>query len=315
MTRIVDSSLFPEALTFDDVLLTPGLGQNPRPVGQRRLMPDMLSMAAGQVGHPIPILIDVKAYDRLLHRQTVPLQRLKGPFRPLLRRGKCPTARVLAIKGAEISQTRLDRSKFDEFDDAAARVEPADIELPDYVQTPAQAPVHITPADASGVRKEVAADRAPMSFHGKREIEPSEKRMGGDSCDREFGCRRDDCHGRHGEVAVTADNQPRTGRKDTDRATGGHLAVGIFGAPPIASRPACAQASSRCAPGAPPTPIPPTTSPRSSIGNPPPRIRTSEFMSLRACNVGTFPIISANSVVGRRKLDAVYAFFRLLSTV
>jgi hypothetical protein len=56
---------------FSDMLLTAGFSQNPRPVGHRRLMTDMLSMSAPQVGHPIPILVEVKPHDRLLHRQTV----------------------------------------------------------------------------------------------------------------------------------------------------------------------------------------------------------------------------------------------------
>jgi hypothetical protein len=49
---------------------------------------DVLSVAAGQVGHPISMLVEVKSHDRLLHRQPCPLQRLKGPFRPFLRREK-----------------------------------------------------------------------------------------------------------------------------------------------------------------------------------------------------------------------------------
>lgn len=42
-------------------------GQHPGSIGERRLMADMLAMAAGQVGHPVPLLVLMKAGDRLLH--------------------------------------------------------------------------------------------------------------------------------------------------------------------------------------------------------------------------------------------------------
>jgi hypothetical protein len=49
------------------VLLTPSVGQHPGPIGHRRLVPDMLPMAAGQIGHPIPIFILMISDDRLVH--------------------------------------------------------------------------------------------------------------------------------------------------------------------------------------------------------------------------------------------------------
>src|SRR5678816_3450942 len=113
-------------------------------------------------------------------------------------------------------------------------------------------------------------------------------------------CIRDRSNGRHRYVAVTGGRHPEDRQKDTGPPPPGHLEAGILGAAPIASRPACAQASSRCAPGAPPTPMAPTTSPPISIGNPPPRIRISGFMSRRDCKAGIFAISSANSLVGRR---------------
>jgi hypothetical protein len=73
---------------LSDVLLAAGFSQNPGPVGHWRLVTDVLSVTAGQVGHPISMLVEVKSHDRLLHRQPCPLQRLKGPFRPFLRREK-----------------------------------------------------------------------------------------------------------------------------------------------------------------------------------------------------------------------------------
>jgi hypothetical protein len=42
-------------------------GQDPRPVAERWLMPDMLPVAAGQVCHPITLLVLMIADDGLLH--------------------------------------------------------------------------------------------------------------------------------------------------------------------------------------------------------------------------------------------------------
>ena len=43
------------------------LGQDPRPARHRRLMAHMLPMAAGEVGHPILVLVEVIPHDRLIH--------------------------------------------------------------------------------------------------------------------------------------------------------------------------------------------------------------------------------------------------------
>lgn len=41
--------------------------QNPRAIGERRLMPHVLAMAAGQVCNPVPVLILVKRHNALNH--------------------------------------------------------------------------------------------------------------------------------------------------------------------------------------------------------------------------------------------------------
>ncbi len=57
--------------------LTAGFGQYPGAGGERWLMPHMLSMAAGQVGHPVSLLILMISDDRLLHgtqlREQIPI--------------------------------------------------------------------------------------------------------------------------------------------------------------------------------------------------------------------------------------------------
>jgi hypothetical protein len=49
------------------VLLASGGGEYPRPIGERRLMPYVLSMTTGQIGNPVALLILMIPNDRLLH--------------------------------------------------------------------------------------------------------------------------------------------------------------------------------------------------------------------------------------------------------
>jgi hypothetical protein len=49
------------------MLVASGFGQHPWPVRHRRLVTHVLSMAAGQVGHPIAMLVLVIGNDRLVH--------------------------------------------------------------------------------------------------------------------------------------------------------------------------------------------------------------------------------------------------------
>jgi hypothetical protein len=52
------------------VLLASFSCQYPWSTCEWRLMPHMLSMAAGQVGHPIAVFILMKTNNRLLHQRT-----------------------------------------------------------------------------------------------------------------------------------------------------------------------------------------------------------------------------------------------------
>jgi hypothetical protein len=50
------------------MLFPAGFGQDPRPVRHRRLMPDVLSVAACQISNPVPILILVISNNWLVHQ-------------------------------------------------------------------------------------------------------------------------------------------------------------------------------------------------------------------------------------------------------
>ena len=75
--------------------------------------------------------------------------------------------------------------------------------------------------------------------------------------------------------------------------------------PWIASIPFRAQASSLSPPGAPPTPMPPTTWSPALIGKPPPSTRMRSFMSRSPPAAGLSATIVASSAVLRRKVSAV----------
>ena len=49
------------------MLLATHFGQHPGPAGHRRLVTHMLSVATGQIGHPMTLLVLVISNDRLVH--------------------------------------------------------------------------------------------------------------------------------------------------------------------------------------------------------------------------------------------------------
>jgi hypothetical protein len=48
-------------------LLTPAFGQYPGAIGERWIVPHMLGVPAGQIGHPITHLILMKTHNCLFH--------------------------------------------------------------------------------------------------------------------------------------------------------------------------------------------------------------------------------------------------------
>lgn len=49
------------------MLVSPLGDHDPRPIHKRRLMPHMLPMAAGQIGHPIPMFVEMVSDNGLVH--------------------------------------------------------------------------------------------------------------------------------------------------------------------------------------------------------------------------------------------------------
>ena len=49
------------------MLLAPLRRHDPRAIHKRRLMPHVLAMAAGQIGHPVAKFIEMIADNRLIH--------------------------------------------------------------------------------------------------------------------------------------------------------------------------------------------------------------------------------------------------------
>jgi hypothetical protein len=75
------------------MLSTTGLGRHPRPIDERRLMPYMLSMPAGEIGDPIALFILMKADDLLLHA--------------VMPSGRQETLRIATVRIPDRRETRL----------------------------------------------------------------------------------------------------------------------------------------------------------------------------------------------------------------
>ena len=49
------------------MLVSPLGSHDPQPIHKRWLMPHMLPMAAGQIGHPIPVFVEMVSENGLVH--------------------------------------------------------------------------------------------------------------------------------------------------------------------------------------------------------------------------------------------------------
>lgn len=63
------------------MLLASSDGEYPGAIDEGGLMPDMLPMATGQIGHPVTLFILVISDDRLLHRVMILLSQIEGRLR------------------------------------------------------------------------------------------------------------------------------------------------------------------------------------------------------------------------------------------
>jgi len=73
--------------------------EHPWTIAHRRLVADMLSMTAGQIGHPIALFVLVVSNDRLLHGDKGSCsERRKWPLRTHLGREECPVTRYISIE-------------------------------------------------------------------------------------------------------------------------------------------------------------------------------------------------------------------------
>ncbi len=60
------------------MLLASSDGEYPGAIDEGGLMPDMLPMATGQIGHPVTLFILVISDDRLLHSTTMLVLQMEG---------------------------------------------------------------------------------------------------------------------------------------------------------------------------------------------------------------------------------------------
>lgn len=67
------------------MLVSPLGGHDPRPIHKRRLMPHMLSMATGQIRHPVVLFILMIADNGLVHNVRGGICLVIGPSLPLVK--------------------------------------------------------------------------------------------------------------------------------------------------------------------------------------------------------------------------------------
>ena len=60
------------------MLLTSSHGEHPRAIDEGGLMPYVLPMTTGQIGHPIALFVLVISNDRLLHSTTMLVLQMEG---------------------------------------------------------------------------------------------------------------------------------------------------------------------------------------------------------------------------------------------
>lgn len=207
----------------------------------------------------------------------------KWQFSSLCCRHKGPPSLFLIIKSSEKRHISVKMAELCQRNRAPSAIYHSCVELAHHIEQARRGYIEVPPAHVSRVRKQSGlGETGPRTIHSQSEIVPGKKRMSSHSGDRQSHLDRGQIHrGCHRHVTIAGENREKQRQKARRPVRPFHLAC-TFGAAPIASSPACAQASSRCAPGAPPTPIPPSTSPPISIGNPPPSIKMSLFISRRA---------------------------------
>lgn len=94
-------------------------GDNPRPIHERRLMAYMLAMATGQVGHPVPLFVEMKSNNGLIHDAwrgspdgACDLPLFKRLFWTLRGREVCPSPLAVRVETPEKYHLPIEVAKF-----------------------------------------------------------------------------------------------------------------------------------------------------------------------------------------------------------
>jgi hypothetical protein len=131
-------------------------GDNPRAIHKRGLMPHMLAMAAGQVGHPIAMFITMIPDNRLVHEVMLcvqfvierPLAFFESELWALRRRKVGPSFLAIRIETAEKHDLPVEMPKLREHGPAVLRIDDTGIELPHDIDHPFTRQIDIA---ASGI--------------------------------------------------------------------------------------------------------------------------------------------------------------------
>ena len=133
---------------------SPRLSEDPRTIDERRLMPDMLCVAASQVSNPIPLLVLMVAFNRLLHDDQPPSGALVQWLFRALRGGKISPAMVrVFIEAPDKHHLTLEMAEFREANATGVRVDHPGVELADDIQAAVGRQIDIASTGVSGVGK------------------------------------------------------------------------------------------------------------------------------------------------------------------
>lgn len=153
----------------------------------------------------------------------------------------------ILIKRSNEDNFSIEVPEFRKRNTALANVDHTGIELSDDIDLGLGRNIHIAATGVAGVGEKVYRLRAvtrTLDRHGQ--VMPGQKRIGSDSHDRQPETGPWDFSGRRfRHTAIARAQQANRSDEDIPPEESHYFAAGIFGAAPMASRPASAQASSR----------------------------------------------------------------------
>lgn len=152
-------------------MLGPACGcEHPGAEEKRRLMTDMLTMSASQVGNPITLFVHMKPDDRLVHRLTVDIKSVasdslfagklrlsffKRSFRPNCGRHKPPTLFCILVETSDENNLSIEMLKLGKRHRTLPDIDHSGIKLADDIDLAFRRDIEIAAAGAPRIREQI----------------------------------------------------------------------------------------------------------------------------------------------------------------